>query len=260
MTTLDLTGRTAIITGASRGIGLATAEAIAAAGGNVVLTSRSQESADAAAAQVGRGALGIAAHATDAEAARRCVESTLETFGSIDILVNNAGTNPAYGPVIDQDHARFAKTFDVNLWAPILWTSLAVEAWMGDNGGSVVNMASIGGLGFEPNLGLYNASKAALIHLTKQMALELSPKIRVNAIAPGVVRTKLAAALWQEHEEQLTATTASGRIGEPGDIASAIVFLASDAASWVTGETMVIDGGQRLGDASEFRREVTARV
>jgi NAD(P)-dependent dehydrogenase (short-subunit alcohol dehydrogenase family) len=104
--------------------------------------------------------------------------------------------------VIDQDHARFTKTFDVNLWAPILWTSLATRAWMGEHGGVVVNTASIGGMGFEANLGLYNASKAALIHLTKQLALELSPKVRVNAVAPGVVRTKLAAALWKEQESR----------------------------------------------------------
>ena len=198
-------------------------------------------------------AIGVAAHATDEHAAQHCIDVTLEHFGSVDILVNNAGTNPSFGPVIDQDHARFAKTFDVNLWAPILWTSLATRAWMGEHGGAVVNMASIGGMGFEANLGLYNASKAALIHLTKQMALELSPKVRVNAIAPGVVRTKLAEALWKEHESQLNSATALGRIGEPVDVGSAIAFLVSEAASWVTGETFVIDGGQRLGDARHFR-------
>ncbi|MFF4550502.1 SDR family oxidoreductase [Streptomyces sp. NPDC001435] len=254
MTGLDLTGRTAVVTGASRGIGLAIAQAIAAAGGNVVLTSRSQEAADAAAAQVGGTALGVAAHAVDEEAAQRCVDLTLERFGSLDILVNNAGTNPAFGPVIDQDHGRFAKTFDVNLWAPVLWTGLATRAWMGEHGGAVVNTASVGGMAFEANIGLYNASKAALIHLTKQLALELSPKVRVNAVAPGVVRTKLAEALWKEHEQAVSASTALGRIGEPADIASAVAFLVSDAASWITGETMVIDGGQLLGDALPFRR------
>ncbi|MFI2371743.1 SDR family oxidoreductase [Streptomyces sp. NPDC018833] len=256
MTGLDLTGRTAVVTGASRGIGLAIARAIAAAGGNVVLTSRSQEAADAAAAQVGGTAVGVGAHAVDEEAAQRCVDLTLERFGSLDILVNNAGTNPAYGPVIDQDHGRFAKTFDVNLWAPVLWTGLATRAWMGEHGGAVVNTASVGGMAFEANIGLYNASKAALIHLTKQLALELSPKIRVNAVAPGVVRTKLAEALWKEHEQAVADSTALGRIGEPADIASAVAFLVSDAASWITGETMVIDGGQLLGDALPFRQGV----
>lgn len=253
MPNADLTGRTAVVTGASRGIGLATAQALAAAGANVVLTSRDQESADAAAAQVEGNALGIAAHAVDEEAARSCIDRTLERFGSVDILVNNAGTNPAFGPVIDQDHGRFAKIFDVNLWAPILWTSLATKAWMGEHGGAVVNTASIGGMGFEANLGLYNASKAALIHLTKQMALELSPRVRVNAVAPGVVRTKLAEALWREHENLVADATALARIGEPDDIGSAIAFLVSDAARWITGEVMVVDGGQRLGHPAAFR-------
>lgn len=253
MTTTDLSGRTAIVTGASRGIGLAIAQRLAESGANVVVTSRKQDSADAAAAQIGAGALGIAAHAVEEDQARRCVERTLETFGSLDILINNAGTNPAFGPLIDQDHGRFAKVFDVNLWAPLLWTSLAVKAWMGERGGAIVNTASIGGLGFEANLGLYNATKAALIHATKQLALELSPKVRVNAICPGVVRTRLAEALWKEHEQLVAGATALGRIGEPDDVAGAVAFLVSDSAAWITGETMVIDGGQVLGNAMMFR-------
>jgi NAD(P)-dependent dehydrogenase (short-subunit alcohol dehydrogenase family) len=250
---LDLTGRTAVITGASRGIGLAIAQQLADAGANVVLTSRKQESADAAAAQIGGNALGVAAHAVEEDAAQRCIDLTLERFGSVDILVNNAGTNPAFGPLIDQDHGRFAKIFDVNLWAPLLWTSLAVKGWMGEHGGAVVNTASIGGMAFEVNLGLYNTTKAALIHVTKQLALELSPRVRVNAICPGVVRTRLAEALWKEHEQALSASTALGRIGEPADVADAVAFLVSDAASWITGETLVIDGGQLLGNALMFR-------
>jgi NAD(P)-dependent dehydrogenase (short-subunit alcohol dehydrogenase family) len=253
MTTQNLTGRTAIITGASRGIGLAIAQRLAADGANVVLTARKQESADAAAKQVGERAIGVAAHAVDEDAAKHCVGLTLDRFGSIDILVNNAGTNPAYGPLIDQDHARFAKTFEVNLWAPLLWTSLAVKAWMGEHGGTVVNTASIGGMHQSPNMGMYNATKAALIHVTKQLALELSPRVRVNAICPGVVRTKLAEALWKENEGAVSAATALGRIGEPADVAAAVAFLVSDEASWITGDTMVLDGGQVLGNAAGFR-------
>ena len=249
----DLHGKTAIVTGASRGIGLAAAQALAAAGANVVVTSRKQEAADEAAAQIAGSAIGVAAHAVDEDQACRSINLALETFGSVDILVNNAGTNPAYGPMIQQDHDRFAKTFDVNLWAPLLWTALATEAWMGEHGGSVINIASIGGLAHEAGLGVYNTTKAALIYLTKQLALELSPKIRVNSVAPGVVRTRLAEALWKDHEPQVAASTALNRIGEPDDVAAAVVFLASDAAAWITGETMVIDGGQRLGDVRPYR-------
>ena len=256
MTTPDLSGRTAIITGASRGIGLAIAQRLTAGGANVVLTARKQESADAAAEQVGGSAIGVAAHAVDEDAAKRCVDLTLDRFGSIDILVNNAGTNPAFGPLIDQDHARFTKIFDVNLWAPLLWTSLVVKSWMGEHGGAVLNTASIGGMHQSPAMGMYNATKAALIHITKQLALELSPRIRVNAICPGVVRTKLAEALWKDHEDPLASSTALGRIGEPADVAAAVAFLVSDEASWITGETLVIDGGQLLGNAAGFRSGV----
>jgi NAD(P)-dependent dehydrogenase (short-subunit alcohol dehydrogenase family) len=253
MTTSDVNGRTAIITGGSRGIGLAIAQRLALGGANIVLTSRKQDGADAAAEQVGGTAIGVAAHATDEDAARRCVELTLERFGSIDILVNNAGTNPAYGSLIDQDHARFAKTFDVNLWAPLLWTSLAAKAWMKEHGGVIVNTASIGGMHQAPNMGMYNATKAALIHVTKQLALELSPKVRVNAVAPGVVRTKLAEALWKDHEDLVAAGSALDRIGEPPDVAAAVAFLVSDESSWITGETLVLDGGRLLGDPAGFR-------
>src|SRR6201996_3187050 len=250
---VDLSGRTAIVTGASRGIGLAIAQQLADAGANVVITSRKQESADEAAAQIGAKALGVGAHAVEEDAAKRCVDLALDRFGGIDILVNNAGTNPAYGPLIDQDHARFAKTFDVNLWAPLLWTSLAAKAWMREHGGAIVNTASIGGMHQAPNMGMYNATKAALIHVTKQLALELSPKVRVNAVAPGVVRTKLAEALWKDHEDLVAAGSALDRIGEPPDVAAAVAFLVSDESSWITGETLVLDGGRLLGDPAGFR-------
>ena len=247
MTGLGLTGRTAIVTGASRGIGLAIAQALAAAGANVVLTSRKQDAADEAAKQVTGNAAGFGAHATDEDAARACVGFTIERFGSLDILVNNAGTNPAYGPLIDQDHGRFAKIMDTNLWAPILWTSLAVKTWMGEHGGAVVNTSSVGGIAVAANLGVYNASKAALIQVTRQLALELGPKVRVNAVAPAVVRTRLAEALWRDYEDALSASYPLGRIGEPEDVASAVAFLVSDAAAWITGETLVVDGGALLG-------------
>nr|WP_189212642.1 MULTISPECIES: SDR family oxidoreductase [Actinokineospora] len=253
MTVQDFTGRTAVVTGGSRGIGLAVARRLADAGANVVVTSRKPEAAEAAAAQVGATAVGFAAHAADEDAARRCVEFAVERFGGLDVLVNNAGTNPAHGPLVDQDHARFAKTVDVNLWGPLLWTATAVRAWMGEHGGSVVNVASVGGMTVEPGLGVYNATKAALIHLTRQLALELSPRVRVNAVAPAVVRTRLAEELWRDHEDRLSAVFALGRIGEPDDVAASVAFLASDAASWITGETLVVDGGALLGDATAMK-------
>ena len=139
---------------------------------------------------------------------------------------------------------------DVNVWAPILWTQLAWRAWMVDHGGTVINTASLGGIAVSPNLGVYHTSKAALIHLTRQLALELAPKVRVNAVAPGVVRTRLAEALWKENEDQVAAVTPLGRIGEPADVGDAVAFLASDRARWITGETLVIDGGQILRAAN----------
>ncbi len=247
MTEGSLAGRTAIVTGASRGIGLAAAAALHDAGAQVVLTSRTEAAATAAAASVGERAVGIEAHATDEAAARACVEETVRRFGRVDVLVNNAGTNPAYGPLMEQDHARFAKTMDVNLWAPLLWTQLVVEASMREHGGTIVNTASIGGLAVGPDLAVYHTSKAALLHLTRHLAVELGPGIRVNSVAPGVVRTRLAEALWKDHEDAVASRTPLRRIGEPEDIGKAILFLASAASSWVTGETLVVDGGQLLG-------------
>ena len=245
MVGMDLRGKTALVTGASRGIGQAAAERLADLGANVVLTARTQDAADVAAENVRR-AVGFAAHAADEDAARGCVDFTLERFGRLDILVNNAATNSAYGLLTEQNYSAFRKTIDVNMWAPIMWSSLAARAWMSQHGGAIVNTASLGGLKTEPKLGVYNASKAALIQLTKQSAIELAPTVRVNAVAPGVVRTKLSELLWREHEQTLTDSLPLGRIGEPEDVGWAIAFLASDAAAWITGQTLVIDGGAIL--------------
>lgn len=253
MTTTEFSGRTAIITGGSRGIGLAIGQRLAQAGANVVVTSRDQDSADAAAAQITGSALGVAAHVAEDDAAQRCIDIVMERFGSIDILVNNAATNPAFGPLIDQSHSRFTKIFDINLWGPLLWTSSAVKTWMGEHGGVIINTASIGAMQTSPLMGLYGATKAALVHITQQLALELSPGVRVNAICPGLVRTRMAEVLWKEHEQQVARSTPLGRIGEPPDVAGAVLFLASDSASWITGQTLVIDGGQLLGDPAGYR-------
>jgi NAD(P)-dependent dehydrogenase (short-subunit alcohol dehydrogenase family) len=243
-----LAGRTALITGASRGIGKATAVALAAEGCNVVLSSRKQEALDEVAAEIreahpGVGVLPKAAHVGDEEAARACVEAAVGEFGRVDILVNNAGTNPYFGPMVDLDSARASKIVQVNQFAIVLWTQLAWKASMAEHGGSIVNIASVGGMVTEHGIGYYNASKAAVIHLTRQFAMELAPTVRVNAVAPGLVRTHLARALWEENEAEIAKFMPLGRIGEPEDIAKTILFLAGDASSWLTGQTLVVDGG-----------------
>jgi NAD(P)-dependent dehydrogenase (short-subunit alcohol dehydrogenase family) len=174
------------------------------------------------------------------------VAAAVAEFGGIDVLVNNAGTNPYFGPMIELDAVRAAKTVEINQFAPVLWTQLAWQAGMSERGGTVVNIASIGGLLTEPGIGYYNATKAAVIHLTRQFAAELAPAVRVNAVAPGIVRTHLAKALWENYEPQLREHLPLGRIGEPEDIAKAVLFLAGEDSSWLTGQTLVVDGGAMI--------------
>src|SRR4051812_16739417 len=247
----DQRTRTAIVTGASRGIGKATAAALAAEGCNVVLTSRKQEALDEVAAELAKEHPGVeflahAAHAAEPEQAAACVDAAIARFGRIDVLVNNAGTNPYFGPLVDLDPVRAEKTVRLNQFGVVLWTQLAWKASMADHGGAVVNVASVGGLLTEPGIGYYNSTKAAVIHLTRQFAQELAPRVRVNAVAPGVVRTQLARGLWQDNEDFLNQALPLGRIGEPNDVADAIAFLAGARAAWITGQTLVIDGGAAI--------------
>jgi NAD(P)-dependent dehydrogenase (short-subunit alcohol dehydrogenase family) len=244
---IALEGKTALVTGGSRGIGLAVAARFAEAGANVMLSSRKADDLDESAA--GLVAAGVpeervawvAGHVGRPEDATSCVAATVTRFGGLDILVNNAGTNPYFGPMIDIDVARARKTFEVNQLSVLVWTSAAVKAGLR---GSVLNVASVGGLEVEPSIGWYNVTKAAVIHLTRQLAFELAPDIRVNALAPGLVKTKLASALWEGRgEDRIAAHIPLRRLGVPDDVATAALFLASDAASWVTGETFVVDGG-----------------
>jgi NAD(P)-dependent dehydrogenase (short-subunit alcohol dehydrogenase family) len=185
----------------------------------------------------------FAANAGDPEAAAGCVAATVARFGSVDILVNNAATNPYLGPLIGIDRSRADKIHQVNQWALVAWTQLVWDAWMRDHGGAIINLASIGGIAVEPAIAYYNATKAAVIHLTKHLASELGPGVRVNALAPGLVRTDLARALWEGFGDQIAARLPLRRLGEPEDVAGAAVFLASDVAGWITGTTLVIDGG-----------------
>jgi len=241
---LSLDGKVALVTGASKGIGLAIARGLADAGAGVMLSSRKQEALDEAAKTIDSDDLAtFAANAGEPDQAEACVAATVERFGGVDILVNNAATNPHMGPVIDVDLPRYDKTFQVNLRGPLVWTQAAWRAGMQERGGSVINVVSVGGIRHDSGIGVYNISKAGLIHLTKVLAAELAPKVRVNAIAPGLVKTDFARALWEPAEELVAATMPLQRIGKPDDIAGAAVFLASDAASWITGETLVVDGG-----------------
>ena len=247
---LRLDGKTALITGGSRGIGQAVALAFASAGASVMLSSRKADGlADSAAtidAAKGDHAGEVdwrTANAGDPDQATACVAATVERFGALDILVNNAATNPYYGPMIEIDTGRADKTVRVNQTGYLEWAQAAWRAGMAEHGGVILNMASIGGLSVEWGIGWYNVTKAAVIHLTRQLAGELGPHVRVNGLAPGLVKTELARALWEPGEESIARRLPLGRLGEPADIASAALFLCSDASSWITGHTLVIDGG-----------------
>ena len=240
---LRLDGKVALVTGASRGIGRAIASAYAAAGASVMISSRKQDALEAAAAEMEGKVEVFAANAGEPEQAEACVDACIERLGGLDILVNNAATNPYMGPLMGIDVSRADKTVKVNQLGVLVWTQLAYERALKERGGSVINIASIGGLSIETSIAYYNVTKAAVIHLTKQMAAELAPSTRVNAIAPGLVKTDMASALWEPNEEAIGRHMPLGRLGEPDDIANGALFLASDAASWITGHTLVIDGG-----------------
>jgi NAD(P)-dependent dehydrogenase (short-subunit alcohol dehydrogenase family) len=245
---ISLAGKVALVTGASRGIGKAIAKAYADAGASVLLSSRKQADLDAAAAEIGGDVDVIVANAGDPEQAAVAVDRCVERFRGIDVLVNNAATNPYMGPTMDIDLPRYDKTWEVNLRGALVWTQLAWKRSMAERpGGSVINIASVGGLSVEPSIGIYNATKAALIHLTRTLAFELAPSTRVNALAPGLVKTDMARALWEPNEARMSAAIPLGRLGEPADIANAALFLASDLATWVTGHTLIVDGGAMLG-------------
>lgn len=242
-TTIDLSGKAALVTGASKGIGAAIARALAESGASVMLSSRKIEALEETASGIDGDTAVHAAHAGRPEDARACVAATVERFGQLDILVNNAATNPYYGRVIDIDLDRFDKTVEVNLRGPLVWTQEAWHQWMAEHGGSVLNISSVGAMKHSGPIGVYDMTKSALIHLTKHLASELGPHVRVNAIAPGLVKTDFARALWEPAGEDAPRAWPLKRLGQPEDIAHAALYLCSDLASWVTGEVLTVDGG-----------------
>jgi NAD(P)-dependent dehydrogenase (short-subunit alcohol dehydrogenase family) len=245
---LRLDGKTALVTGASKGIGFAIAKAMAESGAKVMLSSRKQEGLEKAAAEIDGEVDVFAANAGEPDQAEACITATIDRFSALDILVNNAATNPYYGPLMGISESQAAKTTQVNQWGLVLWSQLVWRAWMATHGGSIINVASVGGLTVERAIPYYNATKAAVIHLTRHLAVELGPGVRVNAIAPGLVKTDFARALWEDHGDELAATLPLRRLGEPADIAGAAVFLASEAASWITGVILPVDGGLLVTD------------
>jgi NAD(P)-dependent dehydrogenase (short-subunit alcohol dehydrogenase family) len=241
-------GRVALVTAASRGIGLATAARIVAEGGRVVITARKPEGLAAATSSLGaENATAVAGRADDPDHQAEALDTVLRTYGRLDVLVNNTGISPAFGPLTELEDAAARKIMDVNLLAALQWTRRAVAAGLGrEPGAAVVNMASVAGLHPAPGIGYYGVSKAALIGLTVQLAAELAPRVRVNAVAPAVVRTKFAQALYAADEAGAAAEYPLRRLGEPEDVAAAVAYLAGDDAGWVTGQVLVLDGGRAL--------------
>jgi NAD(P)-dependent dehydrogenase (short-subunit alcohol dehydrogenase family) len=250
----DLTGKVAVVTGSSRGIGRAIAERMAEAGARVTVSSRKQDACDAVAAGINAGlgeerAIAIAASLSDKAALSRMMAETAERLGPVDILVCNAASNPYYGPITGIADEQFRKILENNVLANHWLVQMAAPGMAARGAGAIIIVSSIGGLIGSDMIGAYNVSKAADMQLVRNLAVELGPKgVRANAIAPGVIRTDFARALWEDPaaEARLKKATPLGRIGEPDDIAGAALFLASHAGRYVTGQTIVVDGGSTV--------------
>ncbi|HZI38702.1 MAG TPA: SDR family oxidoreductase [Acidimicrobiia bacterium] len=246
---LRVDGKVALVTGATRGIGRAIAESLVAAGAAVCVTARKQDELDETVTMLraaGGQATAFAGSASNPEAVEAGVAHCVAELGGLDILVNNAATNPVFGPVVTADPGAVAKTWQTNQEGPLRYIQAAWAAHMADKGGVILNISSVGGIKPTPGIGVYNISKAALIHMTRQLAIELAPTVRVNALAPGVIKTSFSRALYESDEAGTAARQPMGRLGTPDDVAAAALFLLSDASSWMTGEVVVVDGGGAL--------------
>ncbi|MDP6144195.1 MAG: SDR family oxidoreductase [Acidimicrobiales bacterium] len=241
---LSLNGKAALITGGSKGIGKSIAKTFAEAGAKVMITSRKADVCEEAAEEIGNGCVWEAGNVGDPEHMEAAIDRCISDLGGVDVLVNNAATNPYAGPMIDADLPRWKKTIDVNMTAPFAWTQMAWQKYQQENGGVVLNISSVGGLQTNPMLGVYDVTKAGLIHMTKQFAAELAPGVRVNAICPGLIKTDFARMLWEGDAGDMVAQQYPlKRLGEVEDIAGAALYLAADTGSWITGQAIVLDGG-----------------
>src|ERR1044072_2009207 len=241
-------GKVALVTGASRGIGHAIAAELARGGAAVTISSRKPDQIAAAAEQLradvpGARGLAVPANTGSDEDRAEVVRRTMDEFGRLDVLINNTGINPTYGPLADADLAAVRKLFDVNVVGALGFVQLALKAWMAKHGGSIVNIASVAGLRSSGVIAAYGASKAALIRLTEELAWQLGPGVRVNAVAPAVGKTKFAEMLYTDREEQAASAYPMKRLGDPRDVAQLVTFLASARAAWITGENVRVDGG-----------------
>lgn len=239
-----LRGRAAVVTGATRGIGRAVARALAEAGARLCVSARDPDEVRRTARELG--GVGLAGSVADPGHAEELTGLCLREFGRLDVLVNNAATNRPYGPLMDADPQVWREAFTVNVEAPLRLVQRAWHGWMREHGGVVINICTEGATHVGPGVGAYGTSKAALLHLTQQLAGELGPGVRVNSVSPGLVRTEMARFVWEPGEDEIAAGLPLGRIGEPEDVARAVLWLASDEAEWVTGADLVVDGGTRV--------------
>ncbi|ANP50927.1 3-oxoacyl-[acyl-carrier protein] reductase [Streptomyces griseochromogenes] len=239
-----LEGRAAVVTGGTRGIGRAVAGALAAAGVLVCVTARDAGEVRRTAAELG--GVGLAGSVADPGHPEELADLVLREFGRLDVLVNNAATNLPHGPLMEAGADAWREAFAINVEAPLRLVQCAWRGWMREHGGAVVNVCTEGAGHVGPHVGAYGTTKAALLRLTQQLAGELAPRVRVNSVSPGLVRTELARFVWETAETEVAAALPLGRIGEPEDVARAVVWLVSDAAEWITGADLLVDGGTRV--------------
>jgi NAD(P)-dependent dehydrogenase (short-subunit alcohol dehydrogenase family) len=244
----SMAGKNALVTGGTRGIGLAIARGFLESGATVTIASRRQENVDSAAAELGdkEKVLGVAAHVGNAEDRQRLIGAAEERFGAINVLVNNAGTNPFYGNIAEAEEWAWDKTMDVNLKAPYMLSVGLGKKMMAHGGGAIINIASVAGLQASTNQGIYSVTKSALIMLTKVLARDMGHGgVRANAILPGLIKTELSRAMWENEDTlaRVVKATSLGRIGRVDELIGAAIFLASDAGSYTSGAVIQVDGG-----------------